>query len=187
MLRFEWIVHKWISLAKLKNKNWFLKNWQIINCEHCNNVTKSLASWKMNVKLARIQSVIIKQTFEELSRIRSGSIYDSGRIVVGCSWRRSFWCCQSVKHFEFFLCLYWIVAVRLDGTGIGTASELRNCQRIKMTTKTLYGRFPTRRVGKVTFVFDLYFLCHSFHYVCQAVPLHGQLLLPDVIFRAVDR
>ena len=148
-------------------------------------MTKSLASWKMNVNLARIQSVIIKQTFEELSLIRSGSIYGSGRIVVDCSWRRSCWCCQSVKHF--FLCLYWIVAVGLDGTGIGVASELRNCQRIKMTTKTLYGRFPTRHIGKVTFVFNLCFLCHSFHYVCQAVPLHGQLLVPDVFFRAVNR
>ena len=39
----------------------------------------------------------------------------------------------------------------------------------------------------VTFVFDLFILCHSFHYVCQAVPLHGQLLVPDVFFRAVDR
>ena len=56
-----------------------------------------------------------------------------------------------------------------------------------MTTKTLYGRFPTRRIGKVTFVFYLCFLCHSFHYVCQAVPLHGQLLVPDVFFQAVDR
>ena len=44
--------------------------------------TMSLASWKMNVNLARIQSVIIKQTFEELSLIRSGSIYGSGRIVI---------------------------------------------------------------------------------------------------------
>ena len=68
------------------------------------------------------------------------------------------------------------MAVGLDGTGIGVASELRNCQ----TTKTLYGRFPTRRIGKVTFVFDFWFLCHSFHYVCQAVPLH-------VFFWAVDR
>ena len=48
-------------------------------------MTKSLASWKMNVNLARIQSVIIKQTFEELSLIRSGSIYGSGRIIVDCS------------------------------------------------------------------------------------------------------
>ena len=79
------------------------------------------------------------------------------------------------------------MAVGLDGTGIGVASELRNCQRIKMTTKTLYGRFPTRRIGKVIFVLNLCFLCHSFHYVCQAVPLHGQLLVPDVFFRAVDR
>lgn len=148
-------------------------------------MTKSIASWQMNVDLARIQSVIIKQTFEELSLIRSGSVYGSGRIVVDCSWRRSCWCCQSVKHL--FLCLYRIVAVRLFWTGIGVASELRNCQRIKMTTKTLYGRFPTRRISKVTFVFDFCCVCHSFHYVCQAVRLHGQILVPDVFFRAVDR
>ena len=43
---------------------------------------KSLASWKMNVNLARIQSVIIKQTFEELSLIRSGSIYGSCRLQL---------------------------------------------------------------------------------------------------------
>ena len=60
-------------------------------------------------------------------------------------------------------------------------------QRIKMTTKTLHGRFPTQHIGKVTFVFDLCFLCHSFHYVCQVLPLHGQLLVPDVFFRAVNQ
>ena len=48
-------------------------------------MTKSPVSWKMNVYLARIQSVVIKQTFEELSLIRSGSIYVRDRIVVGCS------------------------------------------------------------------------------------------------------
>ena len=73
------------------------------------------------------------------------------------------------------------------GTGIGMASELRNCERIEMTTKTRYGRFPTQRGGKVTFVFYLCFLCHSFHYVCQAVPLHGQLLVSDVFLRVVNR
>ena len=36
----------------------------------------------MNVNLARIQSVIITQTLEELSLIRSGSMYGSGRIVI---------------------------------------------------------------------------------------------------------
>ena len=51
-----------------------------------------------------------------------------------------------------------------------------------MTTKTLYGHFPTRRIGKVSFVSYV-----SFQYVCQAVPLHGQLLVPDVFFWAVDR
>ena len=56
------IVHKRISLVKLQNKNWFLKNWQLrlaINIAS-NNVTKSLASLKMNVNLARIQSVLKK-------------------------------------------------------------------------------------------------------------------------------
>ena len=80
------IVHKRISLVKLQNKNWFFKKLTvIINYKHCNNVPKLLSSWKINVNLARIESVIIKQTFEELSLIRSKSIYVSDRIVVGCS------------------------------------------------------------------------------------------------------
>ena len=58
------IVHKRISLVKLQNKNWFSKNWQLLLTINIasNNVTKSLASWKMNVNLARIQGVIIKKT-----------------------------------------------------------------------------------------------------------------------------
>ena len=57
------IVHKRISLVKLQNKNWFLKNWQLLLTINIasNNMTKSLARWKMNVNLARIQSVIIKK------------------------------------------------------------------------------------------------------------------------------
>ena len=40
---------------------------------------------------------------------------------------------------------------------LDVASELRNCQRIKMTMKTLYGRFPTRRIGKVTFLISAFY------------------------------
>ena len=60
------IVHKQISLVKLQNKNWFSKNWQLLLTINIasNNVTKSLARWKMNVNLARIQGVIIKKTTE---------------------------------------------------------------------------------------------------------------------------
>ena len=60
------IVHKRISLVKLQNKNWFSKNWQLLLTINIasNNVTKSLASCKMNVNLARIQGVIIKKTTE---------------------------------------------------------------------------------------------------------------------------
>ena len=86
------------------------------------------------------------------------------------------------------------MAVGLDGTGIGVASELRNCQRIKMTTKTLYGRFPTRRIRKVTFVFDPCFLSSLSlfffaRFIMFAKPslFMGSPFIPEVFFRAVDR
>jgi len=73
--------------------------------KHCYNVTKSLASWEINFNLARIQSVTIKQTFEELSLIRSGSIYDSGRIVVLTAVEEDLAGVASLSNISFCVCI----------------------------------------------------------------------------------
>ena len=194
MLRFEWklwkinIVHKRISIVKVQNKSWLLKNssWQLLL------TTNIVIIWQSHLPVGKW--TLIWQEFKmlllnKLSKNCRWFEVEAFTVVAvlfeDCSWKRSCWCCQSVKHF--CLCLYWIVAVGLDGTAISVASELRNCQRIKMTPKTLYGRFAPRRIGKVTYVFYLCFLCHLFHYVCWAVPLHGQLLVSDIFFWAVDQ
>ena len=90
----------------------------------------------------------------------AGRVYNCGRTVVD-SCGASFRLYQSIKHF--LLCLYGVVVVGLDGDRVGVPSELRDCQWIEMTSKTLNCCFSARRVGKVPLTLDFCLLDHLFH------------------------